>query len=191
MLPFFHARQRQLEQLLGESTALWQRFQERDPGLEAALDGWLGRAAVELKALSLAAAENECAALRGQWAAAREGIDPFRRELVGTHRRAMRRTVALHVLDALSSRLRELLAQAEAALGQGRQLLQPIVLAALNAGSVDAPTLGGQDQALIEALWRRLLVDPGVAPAARHVALTVALPDVLLLIEDLLAAARA
>lgn len=190
MLPFLHARHQQLVQLLEQATALFQRFQQRDLGLEAELDAWLARSAGVLKSLSLPAAENECASLRGQWAAAREGIDPFRREAVETQRRALRRLVALHVLDSLAQRLRELLAHCEATLAQGRAQLQPIVLAALNAGIVDEDTLRGQDAQRVEALWRRLLADAGAAPAARQVALSQALPDIVLLIEDLLAAAR-
>ncbi len=190
MLPFLHARVQQLEAALSAGTAVWQRYHERDLGVDAALSDWLTQCSGTLKALSLTGAENECAALQGQWAAAREGIDPLRRELVSTHRRALRRIVALHVLDTLGARLRELLAQSEAGLAQGRSQLQAIVLALIQAGGLNGAGSGTLDQRQLEALWRRILAEPGLAPAARQVSLSIALPDVLLLLEELLTAAR-
>jgi hypothetical protein len=190
LLPFLHARAQQLQSALSAGTAVWQRYHERDLGLDAALGAWLAQCAGTLKALSLTGAENECAALQGQWAAAREGIDPFRREAVGSHRRSLRRIVALHVLDTLGARLRELLAQTEAGLAQGRTQLQPIVLAIMQAGLLNGAGSGPLDQARVEALWRRIQSEPGLAAAARQVSLSIALPDVLLLLEELLTAAR-
>lgn len=191
MLPFLHARQHKLNAALAEATEVWRRYHQRDLGVDAALEVWLQRTAAVLKELSLPGAENECAALQGQWAAAREGIDPLRREVATTPRRTLRRIVALHVLASLCERLRQLSAQADAGLMQGRAQLLPIVAAALEAGLVDQRSDGGPDQQRLETLWRRMQAAPALAGATRQVALSLALPDVLLLIEDLLAAARA
>lgn len=191
MLPFLHARLQQLDAALTAGTALWQLYRLRDPALEAALGDWLTDTAASLKRLSLTAAENECASLQGQWAAAREHIDPFRREVVDTQRRALRRVVALHVMETLGARLRELRAQAEAALQRTREPIQALVLAALQRGLIDAAVLGSPDQAALDGLWRRIRAEPDFANAAHGVAISLALPDVLLLLDESLAALRA
>lgn len=186
MLPFLYHRMARVVALLNETTALWKRYNSRDLGVDNLLTEHLSRCEDEFKNLSLPQAENECASLKGLWTVALDGVDPFKREPVDARKRSMRRVAAFHVMEALSLRLREMHEQARTSLDGSRTQLQAILLAAFQSGWIDMSALDEPSTAQLEALWSDLRNRPTLASAARQVAMTCSVPDVMLLLQDVL-----
>jgi hypothetical protein len=186
MRPFLHHRLQKLERLLEHSNAALAKFNDQDLDLPIALTGFVDEAIAVYHSLGLASGENHLLSLKAQHVSARRGIDPSTLERVTSHRREMERGVALRVLQQSAQQLRADFAQDRQAALLARENLIPLALTALKKGLI-AP--GTVEQPALNDLWRSLLSDPETQDAARHVAMTVNVVDILLLLGDLIAAA--
>jgi hypothetical protein len=184
--PFLHERLQRFERLLEASNTALRAHNDHDLQTIAIVDGLLDEASEAYRTMGDAGAENELLALRAQLTSAQRGVDPLTLERVTTRRREFERSVALRVLLHSGERLRTDHAHVRHRLRDARDQLTAMVLYAVQKGLV---ALGGDrdvSQTELEHLWRSLLDDPESQASARHLAMSVASYDVLLLLADLL-----
>lgn len=189
MLPFLHGRLRVLERLLERSGGVLRKFNDQDLDVHVAFGALLDEAAAAYRDLGRATAENRVLALKAECVAASHGTNPQTLEQVTSHRRAMQRGVVLRTLQVLTEQLRADVNADEAKLAEAAALLRPIVLAGAQKGIVPLPWPSPGDAAAVEALWRALGADAELRLATRQVAMQVSLPDVHLVLDDLLESA--
>jgi hypothetical protein len=186
MPPFLHRRLSDLEGLLRSSADALQASVDGAPSLVGTVLAHLEGAAAVYEHLGIPDAQNQMVALTAQLAQARGGINPLTLERVTTYRRALQRTVALHVLQAGSERLRADYADVRAALAALRERLTPLALYAVEKGLTPPDPGRRLTQAELEAVWHALGEDPTSRPATREVAAGAATADILLALGDLL-----
>lgn len=184
---FLHDRLRRLSLLIDRANAVLARFNSGDLGLAEALTDLLDEAIASYHALGRSREENELLVWKAQWTSARQGVDPLRHERVIGHRRALERAIALHVLQSSARRLRDDAARDEAALSEAQTQLQPIVLLALQRSLLTPAEIAANGPQLPGRLWRSVLDDMDLSPAARQVAMRIHLADIELLLAELLA----
>lgn len=189
MLPFLHERLQRLRRLLEGSNAALVKYNELDLDLAAALTAWLDEAVAVYRDLGRTEVENRLLALKAGFVSAQHGVHPQRLEVVRGHRRTLQRTIALHALQEGAEQVRADHRLDEQALAQGKEELVPLVLTALEQGLLAEALDGAPNQARLQEQWQRLLRAPATRLAARHVAMRLNATDILLLLEDVLAAA--
>ncbi|MSR61213.1 MAG: hypothetical protein EXS08_02030 [Planctomycetes bacterium] len=187
MIPFLHDRLQKLQHLLERSSATLVKYNHLDLDLAAALTACLDEAIGAYRALDRTDVENKLLALKAQYVTAQHGVHPFRLEPVLNQRRAMQRTIALHVLQESAQQVRSDCLHDQQMLSQGRVDLGPIVLHAFSKGLIEVPQDGSWDQKRLEELWHRLLREPETQLAARQLATKLNSLDILLLLEELVA----
>jgi hypothetical protein len=187
--PFLHDRLQRYERLLDASSDAFRAFNDHDLRTATIIDGVLTQAGEAYRAMGRAEAENEMLALKAQLTSAHRGVNPLTSERVTSRRRELERSVALRALLMSSERLRTDVSQLRQRLQETREQLAPMAVYAMQKGLV---TLGddGPSQAQLEELWRSLLDDPESQLAARHLGMSVASYDIVLLLADLLDALR-
>jgi hypothetical protein len=186
--PFLNERVRRFDQLLSAASAALRAYNDLDLETAGIVAGVLAETSAAYQAMGDAAAENEMLALQAQLTSARRGVDPMTLERA-TRRRELERAVALRVLLVSGERLRSDHVQLQRRLRETREQLAPIVVYALQKGLASV-TDQTPTQADLEHLWRALLDDPESQASARHLAMSVASHDLLLLLADLLQSAR-
>ena len=95
--------------------------------------------------------------------------------------------MSFKILQAVSEQIGSDLGKGEDELRDGRAMLVPIVLAAVQRGFIPDPAGASGNSQAIETLWRRLSADPEIGLAVKRVALALSLPDIVLLLEVMLA----
>lgn len=190
MRPFLHQRLRSLEQLQADCSAVLIKYNQVDLDLANALAGFIDAAVASYRSLNLASTENQLLALQAQTVSAAHGIHPDTLERTVGHRRELQRAVALRVLQLCSRQLRDDIDRCHQTLADARSQLLPLVLVAIDRGLVPMSALQQPDPTQIESLWRALLGIAEVQLAARRLAMQIALPDLHLLLGDLVNAAR-
>jgi hypothetical protein len=180
MRPFLHERLLRLEDVLELSSAALRAYTALELNLAATVVRFLDGGSLAYRELGLPDGENDLLALQAQFTAARGGLHPVTLERVLRNRRELERAVALQVLQAGSARLRADRAGARQALDDAQERLLPIVAVGIQKGLLT----GTGD---LEACWLALTGDPDIQPAARPIAMTVSLPDILIVLGDLLA----
>lgn len=187
---FLHARLQKLTQLLRHSSDLVARHNRGDPALAESLLDFLDRSAGVCRGLGLHEFEARAVELKAHCLMARRGIDPATLEKHATRRRELEAKTVFRVLMTVSEQLRAAVEQDRQALASAETLLRPLMLAGLQRGIVVAPSPGSRvpAQAGLDALWRHMLADPDLGLAAKQLAMTASLADVVLLLGDLLSA---
>lgn len=181
---FLHGRLETLARVLEGSNAALRAHSAGDTAETAAAH--LDEASEAYRTLGLADAENQVLSLKAELSSARRGWHPVTLERVQTRRREMERSIALHVLTTTAERLRSDCAEAQRTLLETRERMVPIVLYALQKGSLSPDPLGRMTQGELERAWQSLDHDPEIQTAARQVALTVSAADIALILGDLL-----
>ena len=191
MKAFLHARLGKLTQLLRHSNDLIGRYNDAEAGLPDRLTQFLDQTAGCCRSLGLHEFEARTVELEARYLMARRGIDPESLEKHATHRRELESKTAFRVLVSLSEQLRAGVEQDRQALASAEAQLRPILLAAVQRGMVVDAGTGSRaptQAAALDALWRRLLVDADLGLAAKQLAMIASLPDIVLLMGDLLSA---
>jgi len=193
MKAFLHERLQACLLLQRDVSDLIVRFNAGQFGVTEALLGFLDCAAQSFATHGLSSTEARVLELKAQLLMAERGIDPLTLLRGSGHRRELSSRFAFRVLMAMSEQLRENLQQDDAVLVAARQQLSPILLAGIQNGlaastglDIDAPS-----QAAISTFWSAALVHVNLGIAAKQVALLVILPDIVLLLWDLVAALSA
>lgn len=189
MQAFLHERLQALQRLLARSSAVLAKYNRLDLDLAAALTDFLDEAIAGSRTLGRAQLENQLLALQAQFVSAQQGTHPLTLERSTGHRRELQRAVALHVLQRSAELLRDDIARDDRALAEGRALLRPIVLAAIQHGLVDPQANAPLGQPALEALWQSLLKSPELHLAARQLAMQLGVYDIQLLLAELTQAA--
>lgn len=189
MLPFLHHRLEGLNRALVRSSETFERYARSEPDLASALEAFLDESIGMFRAQGRSTPENELLALKAELVSAQEGIDPLTSQRVERHRRQLVRATALRVLQQSAARIRSEAEEVGRWLADGRAQLLPIVALAIQKGLASgfADTV---DQARLESFWRILLADGEIGAAAAQLAMRLSLFDILLLLEDLISAAR-
>jgi len=193
MKAFLHERVQTWLQLQRQVSDLIIRFNAGRPDVGEALPGLLDHAAQAFATHGLSNTQARVLELRAQLLMAERGIDPSTLVRQSSRRRELSARFTFRVLMAMSEQLRDSLQQDDSTLAGARQQLAPILLAGMQTGfvasaglDIDAPS-----QAAIGMFWRAALTDVSLGMAARQVALMIILPDIVLLLWDLIAALSA
>lgn len=189
MQTFLHERLQALQRLLARSSEVLAKYNRLDLDLAAALTDFMDEAIAGSRTLGRAQLENQLLALLAQFVSAQQGTHPLTLERTTGHRRELQRSVALHVLQRSAEILRADIALDSQALSDGRALLRPIVLAAIQQGLVDTRAGAPPGQPELEALWGSLLQSPDINLAARQLAMQLGVYDIQLLLAELIQAA--
>jgi hypothetical protein len=188
--PFIHERIQRFDHLLSTASAALRAYNDLELETATIVVGFLAETSAAYQTMGNAAAENEMLALQAQLTSARRGVDPMTLERATTRRRELERAVALRVLLVSGERLRTDHAHLQQRLRETREQLAPIVVYALQKGLAAPVPDQPPTQVDLEHLWRALLDDPESQAAARHLAMSVATHDLLLLMADLLESSR-
>jgi len=186
MRPFLHQRLRRIDELISASNLALQAYLEQNPSLANIVTRFFEQAGATYHRLGLSDGENELLALGAQFAAARHGIDPVSLERRNHHRRELERAVAVHVLQAGAARIRADGARFWQTFDDTTERLLPIVAVGIQKGLIPLAA-NDPDAVELETIWRSLLDDRDLQAAARPIAMTIAQPDVVIIIADLLA----
>ena len=187
MRAFLHGRAQHLLGLMAVCNNLLRKYTERDLGLGAALADFLGSAAKTYADIGRQEVEGRILSLQAELNTAHRGINPFTFQVVTGRRRELEATVSFKILQAVSEQIASDLGKGEDELRDGRAMLVPIVLAAVQRGFVPNPAAISSNAQAIETLWRKLSADLEIGLAAKRVALVLSLPDIVLLLEEMLA----
>lgn len=166
---------------------LLKKYNDRHFNLVLELAEFLGEAATTYSDFGRKEIEGRILALKAELNTAHRGINPFTFQSVTGRRRELESTVAFKVLQAISQQIGSDLQQGERELQDGRALLVPLVLAAVQRDFIPDPTATSSNPQAIEVLWRKVSADPEIGLAAKRVALTLSLPDIVLVVAELLA----
>lgn len=181
--PFLHRRLQALETVLSAANVALRAHSAGDPAAVPGTIGFLTDAAAVYAGQGMATAENECLSLR----AAVTGARP---EPGSAGRREAQRGAARWAMAESSRRLRTELDRTTETLGRARDEIGVLMHHAVENGLLD-PDGDPADEEGARRVWRVLVTAPGTRSAARLLALRVAIPDVLLLIDDRRAALAA
>ena len=183
---FLHGRVQKLLHLMAGCNDLLKNFIDQDLGVDAALAKFLGAAATGYGNFGRKDVEGKILLLLAELSAVRRGIDPITYQRISSRRRELASAFSLKALQITSRQISSDLEQDENELQAGRALLTPLILAALQRGLIPDPATTAGNTAAIQALWREFLIDQDICLAAKRVALTLSLPDILLLMESML-----
>ncbi|MGA5305021.1 hypothetical protein ACPCHT_34295 [Nucisporomicrobium flavum] len=189
MQRFLHDRLRRLEALLDSCNDVMRAYTAHELDVVATAAEFLGQASAGYQKLGDADAESDMLALGAQLSSARSGMHPLTLERITARRREAERSIVLHALVSSGTRLRADYAETRQSLTAAESQLVPILTVAAQRGMLPGSADGPPTQLELEQLWQTLCADAGIRPAARQVAMTVSVSDVLLLISDLLVAA--
>ena len=187
MRAFLHGRTQLLLGLMAICNNLLRKYTERDLGLGASLAEFLGSAARTYADIGRQEVEGRILSLKAELNTAHRGINPLTFQVVTGRRRELEATVSFKILQAISEQIGSDFGKGEDELRAGRTMLVPIVLAAVQRGFVPDPESTSSNAQAIETFWRRLSADPEIGLAAKRVALSLSLPDIVLLLEAMLA----
>jgi hypothetical protein len=187
MRAFLHGRAQQLLRLMVICNDLTTKYNNRDLSLGVALPDFLRAAAKTYSEFGQQEVEGRVLTLKAELNTAHRGINPFTFQVAVGRRRELEAMVSFKVLQTLSQQIGSDMQKAEKELRDGRALLVPVVLAAVQLGFIPDPTTTSANAQAVEALWRKVSADPEMGLAAKRVALTLSLPDIVLLLEELLA----
>jgi hypothetical protein len=184
---FLHDRIRQLSTLQQACNGLIIKHNEGASGWIEALDALLDQMSTTYEALHLIDHMAICLEFKAQLQMARRGIDPLTLIRQTTQRRDFESRMAFKLLMASSEQLRGDLNADRANLKSAREQLGNILLAALQNGLVAEVglDLAAPTQAMLEAFWRRAVIDSQLGLAVKQVAIAVSLPDVVLMLWEL------
>ena len=191
MQAFLHQRLQALTRLQALSSAVLTKFNRLDLDLAAALSSFLDEAVQTYRALNQAGAENRLLALQAQTVSAAHGTHPDTLAQVASHRRALLRAVALRVLQQSAEQVRTDIERDQRALDEARTQLRPMLLAAYQHGLLALRQRKPYSAAQLDKLWLAMVAHPELQLAARQLALRTSVHDLLLLLAELVDAARA
>lgn len=187
MRAFLHGRAQHLLDLMAVCNDLLRKYTERDLGLGASLADFLGSAAKTYADIGRQDVQGRILLLKAELNTAHRGINPFTFQVVTGRRRELEATVSFKILQAVSEQIASDLGKGEDELRDGRAMLVPVVLAAVQRGFIPDPDGINNNVQAIDTLWRRLSADPEIGLAAKRVALALSPPDIVLLLEAMLA----
>jgi hypothetical protein len=190
MLPFLHDRLQKLERLLEHSNAVVTTYNRLDLDLGTALTVFLDQAIAHYSTVNRSDVESELLALKAQYISAHRGIHPLSLERVTSHRREMERAIGLRVLQQSAQRLRSDYGQDQQALFEGRAMLRPVLLQAMQKGLIDLLSHQTLSQQQLNELWQRMLTEPELQLASRQVSMQLSRIDIELLLADLIGASQ-
>lgn len=181
--PFLHHRLQALETLLSYANAALRAHGAHDPSSTDLTIRFLTDAATTYASLGMGVAENESLALRAEVAGARRGPGANADPAGPGRRREAERGVARWALAESGKRLRAEYERNAEILGRARDEVAVLVHHAVEDALVDTASEPASDGGA-RRIWRVLISEQSTRSAARLLALRVALPDVLLLIDE-------
>ncbi len=190
MLPFLHQRLQVLERLQADCSAVLAKYNRLDLDLWPTLTAFLDQAIASCQQLNRAGWENQFLALKAQCVSAAQGTHPDTLERITSHRRELQRAVALRVLQHSAALLRSEIERDQQALADANTQLRTMLLMAIQQQLVPMQPRKAVSQRQLDTLWRTLLKTPEMQLAARQLAMQVSVPDLQLLLGDLIHAAR-
>ena len=185
MQRFHHQIRQDLAALLGALSAVTEKYSRKDYDTDAALRTLLDRVNADYKDRGLPDRESQLQLLRAEWSAAEKGIDPCSGEKVTVRRGEMKASAMLKILRGLETVLREDYTASRAKLEEAAAMIGQIIVAGYQEGIVDDRLLMSVNtEAEFLELWKTLGTDRNIALGQKRVMTMVSMPDVLLLLEE-------
>lgn len=185
MQRFHHQIRQDLAALLGALSTVTEKYSRKDYDTDAALRTLLDRVNADYKDRGLPDRESQLQLLRAEWSAAEKGIDPCSGEKVTVRRGEMKASAMLKILRGLETVLREDYTASRAKLEEAAAMIGQIIVAGYQEGLLDDKLLLSLNtEAEFLKLWKTLGTDRNIALGQKRVMTMVSMPDVLLLLEE-------
>ncbi|WP_126243639.1 hypothetical protein [Chitinophaga rhizosphaerae] len=185
MQRFHHQIRQDLAALLAALNTVTEKYSRKDYDTGTALRALLDRANADYKDKGLPDRESQLQLLRAEWSAAEKGLDPCTLEKVTVRRGEMKQSVMLKVLRGLEAVLREDYTASRNKLEEAAAMIGQIIVAGFQEGIIDdRMLLSVNTEAEYLQLWKALGSDRNIALGQKRVLTMVSLPDVFLLLEE-------
>ncbi len=191
MRPLLHKEVQVLTGLLTTLVETLHLYNDQKPEVNRSLVSLLDVTAATYKQRGRADRESQTTSMKAELITALRGVNPVTLEKPPLRRNEMQSTIVFKVLQTLESLLRTDLQQAMSLLQRARELVNQIIVAAIQKGLIDDETIRvTTTQEAIESLWRAIAADPAIALAQKQLLLLVSLFDVDVLIDQVLSDLR-
>lgn len=185
MQRFHHQIRHDLAALLGALSVVTEKYSRKDYDTDAALRALLDRVNADYKDKGLPDRESQLQLLRAEWSAAEKGIDPCSGEKVTMRRGEMKASAMLKILRGLETVLREDYTASRSKLEEAAAMIGQIIVAGYQEGLIDDKLLlSVNTETEYLKLWKTLATDRNIALGQKRVMTMVSMPDVLLLLEE-------
>jgi hypothetical protein len=188
----WHSDEQAINGLLAAVSTVLRKLAGRDLDTEAALEKTLAQAVDVFQKIDAAAQASQCELLKAELASAQQGINPYTLQKPATGRREMRRAVMLRIAQTLQAATSEERAAIRARLKEAREIVQQIMLSALQSGLLTRARLeAASTEADAAALWREFGQQDALLAIRKKVHLLIGVFDAQILCGDVLAELRA
>lgn len=185
MQRFHHQIRQDLAALLAALNTVTEKYSRKDYDTDTALRTLLDRVNADYKDKGLPDRESQLQLLRAEWSAAEKGLDPCTLEKVTVRRGEMKQSAMLKVLRGLETVLREDYTASRSKLEEAAAMIGQIIVAGFQEGIIDDRLLlSVNTEAEYLQLWKTLGSDRNIALGQKRVLTMVSLPDVFLLLEE-------
>lgn len=185
MQRFHHQIRQDLAALLAALNTVIEKYSRKDYDTDTALRALLDRVNADYKDKGLPDRESQLQLLRAEWSAAEKGLDPCTLEKVTVRRGEMKQSAMLKVLRGLETVLREDYTASRSKLEEAAAMIGQIIVAGFQEGIIDDRLLlSVNTEAEYLQLWKTLGSDRNIALGQKRVLSMVSLPDVFLLLEE-------
>ncbi|WP_341839610.1 hypothetical protein [Chitinophaga caseinilytica] len=185
MQRFHHQIRQDLAALLAALNTVTEKYSRKDYDTDTALRALLDRVNADYKDKGLPDRESQLQLLRAEWSAAEKGLDPCTLEKVTVRRGEMKQSAMLKVLRGLETVLREDYTASRSKLEEAAAMIGQIIVAGFQEGIIDDRLLlSVNTEAEYLQLWKTLGSDRNIALGQKRVLTMVSLPDVFLLLEE-------
>ncbi|MGE7775809.1 hypothetical protein ACQKLP_13865 [Chitinophaga sp. NPDC101104] len=185
MQRFHHQIRQDLAALLAALNTVTEKYSRKDYDTDTALRALLDRVNADYKDKGLPDRESQLQLLRAEWSAAEKGLDPCTLEKVTVRRGEMKQSAMLKVLRGLETVLREDYTASRSKLEEAAAMIGQIIVAGFQEGLIDDKMLlSVNTETEYLRLWKTLGTDRNIALGQKRVLTMVSLPDVFLLLEE-------
>ena len=187
----WHKERQRIQTILESVVEVLQKYNRRDLDAEAALERIIDSAIESYSGVQEVNRVSQLESLKAEVVTAQHGINPYTLEKVTLGRRQMKGTVAFRVLQSLQSMLSQEMTAIDSKLQDAEDMVQQILLSALQSGVVTLKELEDADsQNAVEAIWKVVEKDGTLLVAKKKVILSVGVYDGIILCDKVIAGLR-
>jgi hypothetical protein len=124
--------------------------------------------------------------LKAEFATSQRGINPYTLAKAAEGRRGLRKMVAFKILQDVGIMLRQDLGRIETQLKDARQMIEQIVLSAVQTGSLTPDQIEQSvSSEALETIWNGLGNEPTLSAAQKKVLLSASIHDVVIMLGEI------
>lgn len=172
--------------LLEKSVAVIQKYNRNDLDVETSLLNTLNLAINSFSETNDLAKVSQLESLKAEFATSQRGINPYTLAKATEGRRGLRKMVAFKILQDVGTMLRENLRRIETQLKEARQMIEQIILTAVQTGSLTADQIEQSvSSEALETIWSGLGNEPALSVAQKKVLLSISIHDVVIMLGEI------